>query len=194
MSTLYLKKLSGEVIPLYLSDAALLYPAVRELGVDPGYTFQLFSLDGEKLNATPRDGETLLVLYRPVKKIDARIVCLQQAIIESSESDNYYNKFMMEITGIDEHEKRVVFTHRVNFYTQGWADIGSMSDRVFIPEDSMRILNQDAEVEKAEQIGRAYDRIEGMTENFVPVEYPEELRFRMKKKLNKIWNGTMFLY
>jgi len=202
----YLKKLSGEVIPLSLSPDDLLYPAVRSLGVEPGYTFRLFTSEEEELpgDATPQDGETLLVVYQPVRKIHGHIVCLHTALIRTPESDayDYYNKFMMEIAGSD--GGNVVFTHRMNFYTQSWADIGMLNERVFIPEDSVRVLaagtigndedGNDEDDEKVERIGEKHLRIEHLTETFVPREYPEDLRFRMKTKLNKIWNGTMFLY
>lgn len=201
--TVYLKKLSGEVIPLELSPSDLLYPAVRSLGVEPGYTFRLFTSEEEELpeDATPQDGETLLVVYQPVRKIDGRIVCLHTALIRASESDayDYYHKFSMEIIGYD--GGHAVFTHRMNFYAQSWADIGLLNEREFIPEDAVRVLDAgvigedgEADDEKAERIGVMYDRIEQLTEQFIPSEYPEELRFRMKTKLNKIWNGSMFLY
>ena len=192
----YLKKLSGEVIPLELSPSDLLYPAVRSLGVDPGYTFRLFTSEEEELpeDATPQDGETLLVVYQSVRKIDGRIVYLHTALVRTPESDayDYYHKFSMEITGSD--GGRVVFTHRMNFYAQSWTDIGLLNERKFIPEDAVRVLSSgvigedgEADDEKAERVGDAYDRIEHLTETFVPSEYPEELRFRMKKKLDEIW-------
>jgi hypothetical protein len=193
MSTVYVKKLSGEVIPLELSPDDLLFPAVRSLGVDPGYTFRLFSQEGVELSreTAAKEVDHVSVVYLSIPTYGG-IMCLHYARIRSAESDAYefYVKFTMEIKGIDVDEK-IEFVHAMDFYTQSYIDIETASDRVFIPADSCEYRGDD---ERCEQTGKAFGGIEELVEHFVPQIYSEEIRGRMRKKLMGIWNGSTRFY
>jgi hypothetical protein len=191
MSTVYLKKLSGEVITLVLSPSDLLYPAVGSLGVEPGYTFTLFSDQQEELpfDATPQDGETLLVAYMPLET-RCRILYLQQVLMVKDENTwdqgDFYEKLMVEILGRDDHH--VAFVHRMFFYTQNIADVGA-TDRVYIPSDSVQVVS-DSDIEYEDRVlltGEVFHAIEDLIENLVPRRFSEEIRTQMKEQILEIW-------
>jgi hypothetical protein len=197
MKTIYVKDLSGAVTPIELSPSDLLYPAVTALGVEPGYTFKLFSDQQEELSlyATPQDGETIHVVYMPIET-SCRILNLQPVPLVKDENTweegEFYEKIMIEILG-----NHIAFDHHMFFYTNV-ADVDAV-DKVYIPSSSVRVIRESGYEDEDEDdfedrillTGETFGSIEDLIENLVPRRFSDEIRTQLKEQILKIWEREL---
>jgi hypothetical protein len=109
MTTVYVKKLSGEVISVELSPyGTLRYSVENALDVKPGYRARLFDEDGElEADAEAFDGEEFSVLIEPY---DFTVSQMEVDRVEDPRSGTSFTKYMLEL---DEGTFRVYYYESV---------------------------------------------------------------------------------
>ena len=139
MKTVYVKTLSGEVIPVELSSYdTLQFSVERALDIKPGYRARLFDSDREEIFDAEEvfNGELLSVLVEPY---DFTVSCMEVDRVEEPTSGTVFTKYMLEI---DEGVRVYYYESTIGYLIERDVAFESFGELEFEPEHLLASLDQ----------------------------------------------------